>query len=40
MRLVTYVAGEGPRAGLLTEGGVIDAWEALGEPRRAPAFAS
>jgi 2-keto-4-pentenoate hydratase/2-oxohepta-3-ene-1,7-dioic acid hydratase in catechol pathway len=35
MRLVTYDAGQGPRAGLLAEGGAIDAWAALGEPERA-----
>ncbi len=34
MRLVTYLGGDRPRAGLLTEAGVIDAWEALGEPGR------
>ena len=34
MRLVTYSGGDGPRAGLLAEGGVIDAWTALGAPER------
>jgi 2-keto-4-pentenoate hydratase/2-oxohepta-3-ene-1,7-dioic acid hydratase in catechol pathway len=35
MRLVTYFSVDGPRAGLLTGDGVIDAWKALGEPARA-----
>ena len=35
MRLVTYSCGDGPRAGLLADAGVIDAWAALGEPGRA-----
>jgi 2-keto-4-pentenoate hydratase/2-oxohepta-3-ene-1,7-dioic acid hydratase in catechol pathway len=35
MRLLTYDAGDGPRAGLLEEGRVIDAWALLGEPHRA-----
>jgi 2-keto-4-pentenoate hydratase/2-oxohepta-3-ene-1,7-dioic acid hydratase in catechol pathway len=35
MRLVTYSGGDGPRAGLLAGGAVIDAWTALGEPQRA-----
>ena len=30
MRIVTYDAGRGPRAGVLTEGGVIDVWDGLG----------
>jgi 2-keto-4-pentenoate hydratase/2-oxohepta-3-ene-1,7-dioic acid hydratase in catechol pathway len=30
MRLVTYDSGRGPRAGVLTDGGVLDAWDALG----------
>ena len=30
MRLVTYASDRGPRAGVLRDGGVIDAWEALG----------
>ena len=35
MKLVTYEAGEGPRAGVVVEDGIIDAWTALGEPLRA-----
>ena len=35
MRLVTYAAEEGPRAGILAEAGVVDAWQALGEPHRS-----
>ncbi len=35
MRLVTYEGGEGLRAGLLTDAGVIDAWGALGENSRS-----
>lgn len=34
MKLVTYEAGEGPRAGVVVEGGIIDAWRVLGEPLR------
>ena len=30
MRIVTYESERGPRAGLLSEGTVIDAWDALG----------
>ena len=30
MRLVTYLSGRGPRAGLLREDVVVDAWDALG----------
>jgi 2-keto-4-pentenoate hydratase/2-oxohepta-3-ene-1,7-dioic acid hydratase in catechol pathway len=30
MRLVTYASGAGPRAGLLRDDGVVDAWDALG----------
>ena len=30
MRLVTYASDRGARAGVLRDGGVIDAWEALG----------
>lgn len=30
MRLVTYNAAGGPRAGVMREGGVLDAWDALG----------
>ena len=32
MRLVTYDAGRGPRAGVLAGEGVVDVWTALGEP--------
>ena len=35
MRLVTHDGGAGPRAGLLRDAGVIDAWAALGEPERS-----
>ena len=35
MRLVSYRSPAGPRAGCLVDGGVRDAWTALGEPRRA-----
>ena len=35
MRLVTYDAGDGPRAGVLEDGRVVDAWALLGEPHRA-----
>jgi 2-keto-4-pentenoate hydratase/2-oxohepta-3-ene-1,7-dioic acid hydratase in catechol pathway len=35
MRLVTYSSGEGDRAGVQTDGGILDAWQALGEPARA-----
>jgi 2-keto-4-pentenoate hydratase/2-oxohepta-3-ene-1,7-dioic acid hydratase in catechol pathway len=31
MRLVTYRSERGPRAGLLTDAGVVDAWDQLGE---------
>jgi 2-keto-4-pentenoate hydratase/2-oxohepta-3-ene-1,7-dioic acid hydratase in catechol pathway len=34
MRLLTYDAGDGPRAGLLEDERVIDAWALLGEPHR------
>ena len=34
MRLVSYDAGDGPRAGLLEDERVLDAWAALGEPHR------
>jgi 2-keto-4-pentenoate hydratase/2-oxohepta-3-ene-1,7-dioic acid hydratase in catechol pathway len=34
MRLVSYDAGDGPRAGYLEDGTVVDAWAALGEPHR------
>jgi len=32
MRLLTYDAGDGARAGLLEDGRVVDAWALLGEP--------
>ena len=34
MRLVTFDAGDGGRAGMLVDGRVVDAWAALGEPHR------
>lgn len=34
MRLVSYDAGDGGRAGYLEDGLVVDAWAALGEPHR------
>ncbi len=34
MRLVSYDAGDGARAGVLEDGRVLDAWAALGEPHR------
>jgi 2-keto-4-pentenoate hydratase/2-oxohepta-3-ene-1,7-dioic acid hydratase in catechol pathway len=34
MRLLTYDAGDGPRAGLLEDGRIVDAWALLGEPHR------
>lgn len=34
MRLVSYNAGDGPRAGVLEDDRVVDAWAALGEPHR------
>ena len=34
MRLVSYDAGEGARAGVLEGGSVLDAWALLGEPHR------
>ena len=34
MRLVTFDAGDGERAGMLVDGRVVDAWAALGEPHR------
>ncbi len=34
MRLLTYDAGDGARAGVLEEGRVHDAWALLGEPHR------
>jgi acylpyruvate hydrolase len=35
MRLVSYEAGDGARAGVLLDEGVVDAWAALGEPDRS-----
>lgn len=35
MKLVTYDAGAGPRAGVLRGEGVLDVWVLLGEPGRA-----
>jgi 2-keto-4-pentenoate hydratase/2-oxohepta-3-ene-1,7-dioic acid hydratase in catechol pathway len=35
MRLLTYDAGDGPRAGVLEDGRAVDAWALLGEPHRA-----
>ena len=34
MKLVSFDAGDGPRAGVLEEGRVVDAWALLGEPHR------
>ena len=34
MRLVTFDAGDGPRAGVLEDHRVVDAWALLGEPHR------
>jgi 2-keto-4-pentenoate hydratase/2-oxohepta-3-ene-1,7-dioic acid hydratase in catechol pathway len=34
VKLVTFDAGDGPRAGVLEEGRVVDAWALLGEPHR------
>ncbi len=35
MRLITFDTGSGPRAGLLSEDRVIDAWKILGDPERS-----
>jgi 2-keto-4-pentenoate hydratase/2-oxohepta-3-ene-1,7-dioic acid hydratase in catechol pathway len=35
MRLVSYDAGDGSRAGVLEDDRVVDAWAALGEPHRS-----
>src|SRR5215217_6588265 len=32
MRLVTYDIDRGPRAGVLRDGTIVDAWDALGRP--------
>lgn len=34
MKLVTFDAGDGPRAGVVEDGRVVDAWALLGEPHR------
>jgi 2-keto-4-pentenoate hydratase/2-oxohepta-3-ene-1,7-dioic acid hydratase in catechol pathway len=34
MKLVTFDAGDGPRAGILEDERVVDAWALLGEPHR------
>ncbi|HEX5983254.1 MAG TPA: fumarylacetoacetate hydrolase family protein [Solirubrobacterales bacterium] len=34
MRLLTFDAGDGPRAGVLEDDRVVDAWALLGEPHR------
>jgi 2-keto-4-pentenoate hydratase/2-oxohepta-3-ene-1,7-dioic acid hydratase in catechol pathway len=34
VRLATFDAGDGPRAGVLEDGRVVDAWALLGEPHR------
>lgn len=34
MRLLTFDAGDGPRAGVLEDGKAVDAWALLGEPHR------
>ena len=34
MKLVTFDAGDGPRAGVIEDGRVVDAWALLGEPHR------
>ncbi len=34
MRLVTYASERGPRAGVLTDQGVIDAWDLIGDGER------
>lgn len=35
MKLITFDAGNGPRAGVLTESGVLDAWQLLAEKERS-----
>ena len=35
MQLITFSADDGPRAGVLTEEGVLDAWEVLDHPTRS-----
>ena len=34
MKLVTYDSGDGPRAGLIEDERIVDAWALLGEPHR------
>jgi 2-keto-4-pentenoate hydratase/2-oxohepta-3-ene-1,7-dioic acid hydratase in catechol pathway len=34
MRLITFDTGDGPRAGVIAEDRVVDAWALLGEPHR------
>lgn len=34
MRLITFDAGDGPRAGVIEDDRVVDAWALLGEPHR------
>ncbi|HEU4461034.1 MAG TPA: Rv2993c-like domain-containing protein, partial [Solirubrobacterales bacterium] len=34
MKLVTFDAGDGARAGVVEDGRVVDAWALLGEPHR------
>ena len=34
MRILTYRSDRGPRAGLLVDGAVVDAWDALGGAAR------
>ncbi|HTU14258.1 MAG TPA: fumarylacetoacetate hydrolase family protein [Solirubrobacterales bacterium] len=35
MKLITFASGNGPRAGVLTADGVLDAWEILDHPTRS-----
>lgn len=35
MKLVSYASSEGPRAGVIVDGEVVDAWAALGDPTRS-----
>ncbi|MDQ2621993.1 MAG: fumarylacetoacetate hydrolase family protein, partial [Actinomycetota bacterium] len=35
MQLITFAAGNGPRAGVLTSEGILDAWEILDHPTRS-----
>lgn len=36
MKIVTYEAGRGPRAGIISGSEIVDVWSALGEPDGAP----